>query len=380
MSEKTHIIIGGGIIGLSVGWQLLRAGVKVEIIDASSGVEQSTGWVAAGMLAPNAEAGYEEENLFRLCMSSLSLYEQFLAELSGDVTSVSVPKIDRCGSMMVAVTSDDARVLERQYNFRMGLGEIGIRLVTGIEARELEPLLSPKVKQALFLPDDAQINNRSLLLALQEAFVNRGGVIHRSTTIEDIHTNNGVVTVDGLNGHSYSADSITLCAGAGISLLNLEGIPSIRPVKGQVVTLKSTDSLRLSHLIRSPRVYLAQKDDKRIMIGASVEEKGNDSSITAGPIMELLHYAWEVVPATYELEIAELKSGLRPASRDNCPVMGRTDQPNIFIATGHYRNGFLLAPITAYAMSDLIREGSTEYNIQAFAPSRFSKKQSLVFA
>jgi glycine oxidase len=362
--NNSHIIIGGGIIGLSLGWQLARSGAKVEIYESASGIRSGAGWNAAGMLAPHAEAGYEEEALFNLCKESLSLYENFLSELSEDVKVSEVPKLDKCGSLIVALTSDDIQILNRQYEFRKTLGDTGMEMLRGSEAREREPLLSPKVKQALFLRDDAQINNRKLIIALHEAFLNCGGILHEHQQINEIN-------------QFASADSITIAAGASISKISgIEAI-GIRPVKGQVITLKSESFAKLNHLIRSPRIYIAQKDDDRLLLGASVEEKGFDKRITAGPVMELLHYAWEALPVIYELEIAELQTGFRPASNDHCPVIGESDTENIFFATGHYRNGILLAPITAYALRDEIIFKSKRSSLQMFTPQRFSKKAFL---
>jgi len=305
MIDHPHIIIGGGIIGLSVGWQLLRAGIPVEIYEESSAPRSGAGWVAAGMLAPNAEAGYEEHALFKLCNESLSVYRNFLEELNEDVKKSEIPKLDRCGSMIVAVTSDDVQILKRQFEFRKSLGEVSMIMLTGSEAREKESLLSPKVKQALFLPNDAQINNRKLLEALYEAFLNLGGKIHDHSRVNNIVIHNGKVEAIEINEAVIEASSITVAAGALIGKIPGVEKVGIRPVKGQMIGLKAYDSIRLQHLIRSPRVYLAHKDDGRILIGASVEEKGANRNITAGPIMELLHYAWEAVPFVYELEIPE---------------------------------------------------------------------------
>jgi glycine oxidase len=377
VAEHPHIIIGGGIIGLSVGWQLLRAGIPVEIYEESSAPRSGAGWNAAGMLAPQAEAGYEEEALFNLCNQSLALYEKYLDELSEDVRKVSVPILDRCGSLLVAVTSDDIKILERQNNFRASLGHAGIML-RGNEVREREPLLSPKVKQALYLENDAQIDNRKLLEALLEAFINRGGILHEHSHIERIIIRNGVAEGIEFSEEIRPASSITIAAGALIG--KITGIDSvgIRPVKGQMVALKSDPSNQLHYLIRSPRVYIAEKDDGRLLVGASVEEQGISRSITAGPIMELLHYAWEVLPLIYELEIMELQSGLRPASRDHCPIIGESDIEKLFYATGHYRNGILLAPFTSYAMRDEIIFGKKYKDLKEFSPQRFMIKTIIV--
>jgi glycine oxidase len=375
MSEHPHIIIGGGIIGLSVGWQLLRTGIPVEIHEAFSAPRTGAGWVAAGMLAPNAEAGYEEEALFKLCNESLSLYDKFLEELREDVQNSEIPTIDKCGSMIVAITSDDVQILKRQFEFRKSLGDISLEMLSGSEAREREPLLSPKVKQALYLPNDAQINNRKLLEALHEAFLNLGGKIHEYSPVEEVITQNGIAKEIKTKKGIHYASGVTVAAGALIG--KISGIESVgvRPVKGQMIGLKADSTVKFKHLIRSPRVYLARKDDGRILVGASVEEKGANKAITAGPIMELLHYAWEAVPLVYELEIEELQSGLRPASRDHCPVLGQSAVGSLFYASGHYRNGILLAPITACVLRDEIVYHKKRMDISVFSPQRFKKKQ-----
>ncbi|MDP4234888.1 MAG: glycine oxidase ThiO [Bacteroidota bacterium] len=378
MKDHPHIIIGGGIIGLSIGWQLLRAGRPVEIYEESAIPRSGAGWNAAGMLAPHAEAGYEEEALYNLCLQGLSAYPEFLSELREDVRENEVPALDRCGSMIVAVTADDSVILQRKFEFRKKLGQDGMELIRGAEAREREPLLSPKVKQALYLANDGQINNRKLISALHEAFLNRGGIIHEHQQVDRVVVRKGKAEGVEVSGVSRNASSITVAAGALAG--KIKGIDpiGIRPVKGQVVTLKSEPSAELHHLIRSPRIYLAAKDDGRLLVGASAEEKGLDRRITAGPIMELLHYAWEVLPAVYELEITELQSGMRPASRDNCPIIGQADEEGLYYATGHYRNGILLAPLTAYALRDEILLGTKRADLQVFSPSRFSQEAHII--
>jgi glycine oxidase len=325
------------------------------------------------MLAPQAEAGYQEEALFGLCTKGLSLYPQFLEELSEDVRTAEVPTLDRCGSMIVAVTADDKRQLDRQFEFRTRLGCSGMSMISGAEAREREPLLSPKVKSALLLEDEAQINNRALIECLHEAFVHCGGVLHEYARVDGVVREGGRVTGVKVRDEVHSAESVTIAAGAlQPKIEGIEGL-GIRPVKGQAVALRTEPFAELKYLIRTPRVYLAAKEDGRLLVGASVEEKGYDHTITAGPILELLHYAWEVVPAIYELEIAELQTGLRPASRDHCPIIGSASTPGLHYATGHYRNGILLTPITAYAMRDLLTTTTPWPELAAFGPGRFEE-------
>ncbi len=349
--SKPHLVIGGGIIGLAIGWRLLREGAEhVEIFEAREAARSGAAWVAAGMLSPRAEAGFEDLDLYEEGVRSLDLYPQFLDELRADVGEL-VPQLDRCGALVLATNVDEMRELGRQHDFRKR-ANIPVERLSGDATREREPLLSTKVTGALWLEQEAQINNRQLCLALKEAFLQMGGVLREHCNVSEIVIKGGCAAAVRFDGGEIAAQSITIAAGAWSSTIGgiSPAIP-VRPVKGQMIGLRMTPHTRLKHSIRAPRVYLASKDDGRLLVGATAEEVGFDGRIIAGSILELLHYAWEIVPGIYELEIEEMLAGFRPATRNHRPIVGKSETENLFYATGHWRHGILMAPLTAFRIS-----------------------------
>ncbi|HWF43908.1 MAG TPA: glycine oxidase ThiO [Candidatus Kapabacteria bacterium] len=349
-----HVIIGGGIIGLSIGWQLARNGNSVTIIERDI-AGHGASWVAAGMLPPYAEIGFEEVEFFQMCSESLALYPQLLAELASDLgPNHSVPKLDACGTLMIAMNADDESYLNRFHDFQIRIG-LNSRTLSAAEAREREPLLSPRVKSALLLEGDKQIDNRMLVDALRNAFIACGGEL-----VE--HTETGI-------GAIFNAESIVVSAGAYASRVDarLKQTNPVRPVKGQIIRLQPTADIALRHMVRTPRVYLAQKESGRLVIGATAEEKGFDTTVTAGAVMDLLRNAWEAVPMTYELEVSEIAAGLRPATRTHLPYIGYSGESNIFYAIGHYRHGILLTPYTAYRMAEIIMDRTAKIGNGSYA-------------
>lgn len=366
-SKSDVVIVGGGIIGLSIGWQLLRRSVEVTVIDKGE-AGKAASWLAAGMLAPNAEVGFEEIDFLKFGEKSLALYPQFLAELKED-SGIDVP-IDRCGTLMIALDRDDSDFLKRLYDFRKSL-KLPAEWISGTRARDLEPMLSPKVVSGLWLANDAQIDNRLLVTALKQAFEKKGG-----TLIEHCNVHSVDVSAHTLRSEKGEIQFSRLMLAMGCWSRHLVGIPDehlppVRPVKGQILTLQMSKDLVLSKVVRSPRVYLAPKHDGRLVVGATSEERGFDESITAGGVLDLLQEGYEAVPAIYEMTLQEVRVGLRPASRDNEPVLGESPYPNIFYATGHYRHGILLAPATAYEMSNYLLNGVFSDEAKPFVTSRF---------
>ena len=354
--SKPHIIIGGGIIGLSIGWRLLREGSeRVIIFETGEAGRSSAAWVAAGMLSPRAEAGFEDLDIYEEGLRSMELYPQFLHELSEDVGEIT-PAIDPCGTLVCAINADQARELDRQFEFRKRAG-IPVQKLSGFEAREREPLLSTKVTSALWLEADAQINNRKLLVALREAFLKRGGILREGSTVSEIIVRNGKAEAVKYGDEEEEGESITISAGAWSSrIIGTGPSVSVRPVRGQMIGLRMTPQFSLQQPARTPQVYIVPKDDGRLLVGATAEEVGFDNRVIAGSIMELLHYAWELVPAIYELEIEEMLAGFRPATRDHRAMVGQSEIPNLYYATGHWRHGILMAPLTAETIAKAIMQ------------------------
>ncbi len=371
-SDKPVLIIGGGIIGLSIGWQLLRLGFSVTLLERDE-AGKSASWASAGMIAPHAEAGFEDMDLLRLDNASLDLYPQFIDELNQDAKSKVV--LDQRGTLIVGLDRDDTLWLRRLYDFREHLG-FPLEWMSGSEAREKEPSLSPKVVSAMWLPKDGQIENRELLTALKAAFLNCGGTLEENCQVLEILTSAGRATGVKTTKGEFEGSKLILAAGSWSR--EIPGIPEdlrppVRPVKGQVMTARRDESCPLECMIRSPRIYLAPKLNGRLSIGASTEEKGFHTIPTIGVFRDILDEAWRAVPSIYELEIEEFIAGLRPGSRDHAPILGESGIENLIYATGHYRHGILLAPITAYEITKHLKGERTDI-LQPFSPDRFNQK------
>lgn len=367
-------IVGGGVIGLGIAWQLARRGASVVLFERDV-PGRAASWSAAGMLAPLSEVGFEEEDFLRLGRESLRRYPQFLDELTED-SGRDVP-LDTRGTLLVGLDRDDAERLRRLFEFRMHLG-LPVEWLSGGEAREIEPLISPRISSAIWIPDDHQIDNRLLAAAMKTAFEKCGGTLHENMPVREISIDGGKVT--GLRTESgfFGAEKIIVAAGCWSK--QLEGIPKellppVRPVKGQIITLRADDTFALSHVVRAPDAYLLPKDDGRVILGASEEEMGFDTSITAGPVYKLLERGWETIPAIYDLVVDEIEAGLRPGSRDHDPIVGETPIGGLYYATGHYRHGILLAPSTAYEMSNLLLDAKSSELFAPFKPGRFVPAQ-----
>lgn len=371
-SSQKIAIAGGGIIGLATGWQLLRQGADVTIFDKGI-AGNDTSRVGGGMIAPNAEASFEETELLQMNRLSLDLFKNMLDELALD-SGEDPPLLNNRGTLLVAVDQDDNRVLKRLYNFRQEAGLEVIRL-SGSEAREKEPLLSPRIISALWLQEDCEINNLQLISSLRKAFINRGGVLTEKEAVIRVTHSNGQITGLESENKQYAFDHVLIAAGsysASIEGLPDDLMPSLRPVKGQIITLQQTEECSLQTMIRSPRIYILPKDDGRLLVGATSEEKGFDTTVTAGNIWYLLDEGRQTVPAIHECPKITDDAGLRPATPDHKPVIGFSNSlTGISIATGFFRHGFLLAPLTAYCLSHKIL-GKEQYPLPAcFLPRRF---------
>ena len=375
-TNRRVIIVGGGVIGLGIGWQLAKAGCIVSIYERDQ-AGRAASWAAAGMLAPHAEVHFEERELLRLGVQSCRMYPEWIAELETDSQMSAGYRAE--GTLIVGVDRDDARELEHLYESQKLL-DLKVEWITGIEAREIEPLLSPKITAAIWSKDDHQVDNRAMVEALIEAFRRAGGIVHEETPVDKIEIVNGKAEGIWVKDNLEEADVIVLAAGCWSSDINglPKGLqPPVRPVKGQMLALQMEEGIVLEKVIRAPRakyptdVYLVPKDDGRLVIGATSEEMGFDTRLTAGGLFELLRGTWEAVPGIYDLPVLETWAGLRPGSRDNAPILGETGVENLIMATGHYRNGILLTPITAREIASLILTGETPEPIAPFNLSRF---------
>jgi glycine oxidase len=324
------------------------------------------------MLAAGIEAEPGEEALHALGRRSQALWPGFAAELRA-ATGID-PGLRTEGTLRVALTRDDAAALRHDFEFGRRLG-VRLEWLTGAAARAREPHLHPHAPAAVLSPDDHQVDNRSLVEALALAFVGAGGRLreHAPVTALDVAGGRAVGVV--LGGERVAADLVVLAAGAWSA--QLPGVPEkppVRPVKGQMLALQMDPAAPLlSHVVWSPRAYLVPRRDGRLIVGATTEERGFDARLTAGGMLALLDGAWRAVPAIEELPLIESWAGFRPGSRDDAPILGESGLAGLLLATGHHRNGILLAPVTAEAVSRTILTGETDPALRAFARARFAK-------
>jgi glycine oxidase len=367
-------IIGGGVCGLGVGWQLARAGADVTLFERDAPARAST-WAAAGMLAPHMELRPEEEAITNLGRDSLARWPRFARELEA-AAQQSVDYRDD-GTLFVALDRDATEQLRFLHRHQLELG-LPVEWLSGSAARELEPHLSRRVSAALLSRLDHQVDPRALGEALVRAFAAAGGTLVAHMPVERVLVDHDRVHGVRVDGRDVLADVVLLAAGAWSGLM--PGIPQpllppVRPVKGQMVAVAQPDPPLVRHCVwardATDTVYLAPKSSGRLLIGATVEEAGYDTQVTAGAVMQLLRLAWETLPGIDDLPLLETWAGLRPGSRDNAPILGQSPIAGLYLATGHYRNGILYAPVTAEDVAHLILTGEVTTTIEPYGPERF---------
>ena len=372
VSKPNVAIIGAGVIGLGIAWRLAMRGVPVAVFDKGA-CGAGASHAAAGMLAACAEAEPGEEALVTLGRASQARWPAFAAELK-QASGVDVGLRPE-GTLVVALTSDDQARLNHQLVFQQKLG-LPLQWITAAETRRREPHLAGKLAGAVFSPEDTQVDNRKLAAALRIAAEAAGASISEHQAVKTISNDAG--RIDGIvlaDGRKVAADVVVLAAGAwsrSIDGLAPELRPPVRPIKGQMLALRMDPAAPLlTHVVWAPGAYLVPRLDGRLLVGATVEEKGYDTSLTAGGILTLLEAAWRVVPAVEELPIDEMWVGHRPGSRDDAPILGTGPIDGLIYATGHHRNGILLTPVTADAIAQLVLEGAADPAIRPFGIERF---------
>ncbi|MEU3221400.1 glycine oxidase ThiO [Streptomyces sp. NPDC006971] len=370
------LVVGGGIIGLVTAWRTAQRGLRTAVADPDPGGGAAR--VAAGMLAAVTELHYGEELLLGLNLASAARYPAFVAELeeaSGRDTGFRA-----CGTLAVALDSDDRAHLRELHALQRRSG-LESEWLTGRECRRLEPMLAPGVRGGLRVDGDHQIDPRRLAAALLTACARAGVVFHRAraerlTVVRDRAT--GIVLA---GGPELAADQVVLAAGSLSG--RLPGLPDgvappVRPVKGQVLRLTVPAryapflSRTVRAVVRGGPLYLVPRENGELVVGATSEEMGWDTTVTAGGVYELLRDAHELVPGITELPLVETRAGLRPGSPDNAPLLGPTALPGLHLATGHHRNGVLLTPVTGDVMAASLAEGELPEVARPFTPYRFS--------
>ncbi len=366
-------IVGGGVIGLALAWRLAEHGRAVTVFERDR-VGRGASYAAAGMLAPAAEIQFEEADLYRLGRESLRRWPAFARDLE-KASGVDVDYRSE-GTLVVADDRDAAEALRRLYQFQQA-HDVPVEWLTGAEVREIESMLSPRLAAAIYSPEDHQVDNRRVLEALRVAAERAGVTLCEGTPVRAVEPDAERPAIVTGSEDRIEASLVVLAAGAWVRRIDgIEPAPPVRPVKGQMLSLRAEPPFALTHVVRGPDAYLAPKSDGRLVIGATSEEMGFDMTVTAGGLYRLLEGAVEVVPGVEELEVVETWAGLRPASRDHAPLLGAAGAPGIVLAAGHYRHGILLTPVTAdelafeiEAMLDRGRETSDW--LGPFAPRRF---------
>ncbi|MDA0664365.1 MAG: glycine oxidase ThiO [Proteobacteria bacterium] len=364
-------VIGSGICGLGIGWRLAAAGCRVDIFERGEAGREAS-WAAAGMLAAHVETEPGEEMLLALNLESQAAWPAFAAELAA-VSGVDVGYRDE-GTLVVAAHRDDVAELRNTYEFQRGLG-LEIDWLTGGQARRMEPHLAPGVSGAVFSRKDHQVDNRQLVTALRAAFLAAGGTLHEHTAVDAVDVSGNRARGVVVGGRRHEADVVLLAAGAwsyDIDGLPPLGRPPVRPLKGQVISLRMDPRAPvIDHVLWGPGIYIVPRRDGTLILGATVEDKGFDRDLTAGGIFRLLEAAWEILPQIEELPVKEMWVGFRPTSRDDAPILGPTPVDGLVVATGHHRNGVLLAPVTIDAVSRFVLDGVIRPAIQPFGIDRF---------
>jgi len=364
-------IIGAGVIGLGIAWRLAgRAAVTVfDRAKAGSGASHA----AAGMLAACCEAEPGEEALVALGRESQARWPAFADELSR-ATGIDV-ELRREGTLVLALTADDQAEIAHRLEFQRQL-DLPLEWLSAAQTRAREPHLAGKIAGALFSAQDHQVDNRKLAQALRAAAEAAGVSIHEHRPVKEIVIQGGRAKGVALeDGTIAAADIVVLAAGAwsrGIAGLPPDRRPPVRPVKGQMLALQMDPAAPLlTHVLWAPGAYLVPRRDGRLIVGGTVEEQGFDDKITAGGMLTLLEAAWRAVPAIEELPVAEIWVGHRPGSRDDAPILGPGPAEGLVYATGHHRNGILLAPVTADAIARLVLDDVVEPAIKPFGLERF---------
>ena len=370
-------VVGGGVIGLAVAWRAQQRGLRTIVLERATLAAGST-HVAAGMLAPISEARLAERALLELNRASAARYPAFVEELAA--VSGRDPGYRACGTLAVARDRDEAEALDRELVERKALG-LPVERLLASEARRREPALAPTLRLALAIPDDHAVDPRSLALALAVAVERAGGTLREQAPVARVllaAAEDRVAGVELAGGERVDAAQVVIAAGAWAGAL--EGLPEharvpLRPVKGQILRLRDPAGPGLlSHVLRMQPGYLVPRGDGRYVLGATMEEQGFDTDVTAGGAFELLRDAIELVPGVGELAIEELEAGLRPCTPDNAPVLGAGALGGLHWAAGHFRHGVLLAPITAELLAASLSGEPPAALAAPFAAARFARE------
>ncbi len=359
------VIIGAGAAGLSIGWRLAQAGAQTTVLDRGQPGRGAT-WASAGMLAATAESGHAPDAEVAYARRSLALWAEYAVELEQAAAQPLAYRKD--GALLVARDRAEADALEARAK------AAGVAFISAAETHGRVPGLAADVAGALWAPDEAQVDNRALGQALATAFVRAGGrlLVNETAVLVEPMTGGGVSVRTPFQ--LLRADAVVLAAGAWSSQIEglpPEAVPPVRPVKGEMIALRPPDGAVLPQpFIWGNGVYLVPRVS-RLLVGATVSESGFDTSLTDAAQDWLLAQAAGLMPALADWTVEEHWAGLRPGSPDGLPIIGPTSVEGVYVASGQYRNGILLAPLIAQSVRTLVLEQASPPEIAAFNPRRF---------
>lgn len=357
MQERSFdaVVVGGGVIGLSCAWRAAQRGARVAVVERGQPPAGATR-VAAGMLAPVGELTFGEPELLRMTLAAAELYPGFVADL--EAAAGMSTGYRRLGALHVALDRDEAAELRRVHDLQRSL-DLEAEWLPPRGCRELEPGLTPSFNGGVHAPGEAAVDPRALSAALLAALAAEGAELRTGTEVVGaLLEGERIAGVRTDAGEELRARSVVLAAGAWsgqAGWLPESARPPVRPVKGQILELRSREGKApCERILASERVYLVPREDGRLIAGATVEEQGFDLAVTAGGVHELLREAYRLLPEVAEMELIEAMAGLRPGTPDNLPRIGPGGIDGLVWATGHFRNGILLAPLAAETVAGVL--------------------------
>ena len=371
------VIVGGGAIGLCCAWRLAQRGARAIVLDRAEPPAGATR-VAAGMLAPIGELAFGEPELLRMTVAAAELYPRFVAEL--EAASELGTGYAQHGALHIALDRDEAAELRRVHDLQRSLG-LGAEWLPPRRCRELEPGLTPSFNGGVHAPEEAAIDPRRMTAALLKVLAAEGVEVRSGAEVSAALLDGG--RIEGVRtggGEELRANTVVLAAGAwsgAAAWLPETARPPVRPVKGQILELRSRSpggEPPCERILASERIYLVPRPDGRLIVGATTEERGFDMTVTAAGVHELLREAYRLLPDVAEMELVEAMAGLRPGTPDNLPLIGRGSLDGLVLACGHYRNGILLGPLTGEAVAELLDKGQLP---DAVAPATTTRLQSV---
>jgi len=365
------VVIGGGVIGLSIARELALGGMRDVMLIERGSLGREASHAAAGILAPQAEADHADE-FFQLACRSRDMYPVF-AEKLHEETGIDI-ELDTTGTLYLGFNENDEQEIAKRYAWQKHVG-LAVERLSPEEARLMEPNIAPGVCAALQFPFDVQVENRRLVSALINSNEQLGVRLLTGVNVQFIHTERGSVTGVETSQGLVSAPRVVVATGAWTSFLKVSNKTSsdirIEPVRGQMICFEAQPQLT-RHLLYSPRGYLVPRVDGRLLAGSTSEQAGFEKRVTASGVQSILSHALEISQSVSHLAILDTWSGLRPRAQDDLPVLGPcVEIAGLSYATGHYRNGILLAPITGELMAAAILEDTLPPLLAAFAPDRF---------